>query len=200
MPQFHLKFDIPDSPPFDRTDWQIQAQGEIVAPFVASHRPTRFWFSHYGSSAGAKHILVRYESGQMAEPQSFPIQPTEHLDFNIHADLGGVRFRDPHQHNSTGDERGSKIFDFLHTAAVLTLDQLLDKQNGYWMRETSPDRDNNHFGSPLESIHHLFCNESCVQTAVGIIQNSQQAQITSVLYLKMQGIYPPQAQVVPVTF
>lgn len=200
MSQFHLKFDVPDKPPFDRADWQIQAQGEIVKLLVSSHQPARFWFSHYGGSGARRYLLVRYESERMADTSELIYQPSEHHDFDIHADLGGNRFRDPNQQNSTSIDRGSKIFDFLHASAILILDQLLEKENGYWIRETSPDHGNNHFGSPLESIHHLFCNESCVRTAVGIVQNGQHAQIESVLYLKIRGVFSPQTQVVPVTF
>lgn len=197
MTQFHLKFNVPDSFPFDRHDWGIQVQGEIVAPFVTSHQPTRFWFSHYGGVGNGKHLLVRYELDHMADTGGLPIQPTEHTEFDIHADLGGDRFRDPSQGNSSPDERGSKIFDFLNAAANLTLDQLLGKRDGYWLREKSPDVGNNHFGSPLESVHHLFCNLSGVETSIAVVEGKE---VYSTLHAKILGLYGPDTWVIRVQF
>ena len=33
MPQFHLSYDIPNSHPYDRQDWQLQALGNLAARF-----------------------------------------------------------------------------------------------------------------------------------------------------------------------
>jgi len=93
MPQFHLRFDVPDTKPFDRLDWQIQVQGEIVAPFVNTHRPTRFWFSHYGGLEKGKHLLVRYESAQMVEDSMLCFPPSEHNPIDIHQ-VGGYWVRE----------------------------------------------------------------------------------------------------------
>lgn len=196
MKQYHLKFDIPDTSPHDRPDWEIQAQGEIVKPLVNRHQPKRFWFTHYGGLKIGKHILIRYESESIADTTYLPIQPSEHSPFDIHSDLGAVRFLDPNQ-KSTSNDRGSKVFDFLHAASILTLDQLLVKNNGYWIRETSPDKANNHFGSPLESYHHLFCNLSVVETSVCIVSRNG---ILSTLYAKIHRLYSSETPVISVKF
>lgn len=200
MPQFHLRFDLPDEKPFDRPDWQIQVQGEIVAPFVNTHQPTRLWFSHYGGLENGKHLLIRYEAEHKAEDSILTFPPSEHYHSDIHQDLGGARFLGNNQQTTDSGLRGSMIFDFLNSAARLTLSQLSHQVDGYWVREKSSDTGNNHFGSPLESVHHLFCNLSAVDTAVALIPTHQQIQILSVLYAKINKLYQPTTQVVPVMF
>ena len=205
MAQFHLRFDLPNNPPYDRPDWCWQAYGELVLPFIDTHHPTRFWFSQYEAPNIPKHILVRYESPAIFDAANLSIQPVEHHAFNIHDDLGVPRFFGANQRKNDSQLRGSMIFDFLHQASLLTLDQLSHKEHGYWCLEQSPDQDNNHYGYTLESVHHLFCNLSRVPTAVALIpaaiaQQHQTNPILSPLYAKIFGVYTLQTPVVRVEF
>lgn len=204
--QYHLRFDIPDQKPYDRFDWYLQAYGNLLLPFLANHSPQRFWFSRYQEPNMPKHLLVRYESETMFDPSSLDIQPSEHTEFDIHADLSGTRFLGTNQRGHNAPDRGSKIFDFLHAAALLTLDQISHQdQDGYWAWEENPDSGNNHFGRTLESVHHLFCNLSAIPTAVVIVDpveanQKQISQIQSPLYAKCFGVLTPNSPVIPVQY
>jgi len=142
----------------------------------------------------------------MFDPTTLDIQPSEHTEFDIHADLSGTRFLGTNQRQTDAPDRGSKIFDFLHTASVLTLDQISHRdQGGYWVWEENPDRGNNHSGKTLEIVHHLFCNLSAVPTAVVVVDSVQANQkqinqIQSPLYAKNLGVLNPNSLVVPVQY
>ena len=103
------------------------------------------------------------------------------------------------------DHRGSKIFDFLHAASVLTLDQLSHQDQGYWVWEENPDKGNNHYGRTLESVHHLFCNLSAVPTAVVVIDpnlanQKQLDRFLSPLYSKIHRVYTPNIPIFPIQY
>ena len=192
MKQVHLHFDIPDSHPYDRPDWYFQAYGNIILPIVTNHLPKRFWFSQYQPP---KHLLLRYESQEIFDDlTNLSILPSEHEEFDIYADLSQPRHFGTNQRMNDKNDRGSKIFDFLHAASVLTLDQLSHQENGYWVWEENSDRGNNHYGKTLEIVHHLFCNLSAVPTAVveidPVVANQKQLHpLQSPLYAKIHGGY-----------
>jgi len=199
MIQRHLKFDLPNQPPFDRQDWWWQAYGDIVLPL--SGGLSRFWFSRYGALNQNPYILLRYEVEE--ELTEFPLEPSEHKEFDIVADLSGERFFGTNQRFLDAKQRGDMIFDFLHQTARLTLSQLSHKdKDGYWRLESSSDRGNNHFGSPMESVHHLFCNSSATPVGIALAHIQQSTDPKDLIFpcgliqAKNSGLMKPDTQVV----
>jgi hypothetical protein len=207
MPQFSLRFDIPNAHPFNRGDWFIQAYGEVLIPLVTDFAPSRFWFSRYAGGNVPKHVMFRYEAVTQIVNPNWVIVPTEHVAFNIHQDLSQPRLHGLNQRKADANERGSQVFDFLHAGAQLTLDQLSHKDNnGYWVLEVAQHNDN-HYGRSLEVMHHLFCNMSDVPTAVIDVgpvvaaQRGLMSRYLSPLYAKALGLYdynaPPAVERIP---
>ncbi|MBT7040394.1 MAG: hypothetical protein HN921_11185 [Bacteroidetes bacterium] len=182
MNLYQLQFDIPDKHPFNREDWYWQAYGEIILPIVQNNRLKRFWFTRYGALNHKPHLLLRYEAKKMVK-KFHGIKPSIHHEYNLVDDLGSPRFLGTNRQSSDASQRANLIFDFLHMTANLTLSQLSHKDDQkYWVTEKSADLGNNHFGSPLESIHHLFCNSSATPTAVAMVQIPNNQQKTSSIY------------------
>jgi len=194
MPHFHLRFNAPNSHPYDTDTVRWQLLGDVVLPFVEQNLPSRFWFSRYHGGGVPSQIFLRYESDKMAK--NLPtLDPEEHHEFDIIEDLSGPRFLGDNEQNRDRNIRGNLLFDFLHTASRLTLAQLSHLDNaGYWQIEKNSDHVNNHFGSSLESMHHLFCNLSSVPTAVVLVPSHEntpahQTRLISPFYAKMKGLY-----------
>ena len=205
MPQFHLCFEPAAGHPYDRQDWQWQMIGHLLQPFVAKFHPARFWFSCYVAPAIPKHLYIRYETDKIAEDKELPLPPKEHYEFDIVGNLSGQRFLGDNKQHNDKSKRGNLIFDFLHQGSLLTLAQLSHLENGYWCIEKNQDVGNNHYGSSLESPHHLFCNLSGVPTAVVVIDpvvanQKQISQLLSPLYSKIHGVYAPNLPVCPVQY
>lgn len=200
MKLYQLRFDLPSQYPFDRLDWYWQAYGEVILPIVQNNSFRRYWFTRYGGLNQNPHILLRYEAKQ--EVKDFPgIQPSKHHEYDMVGDLSSERFFGTNRRFSDAKQRAEMIFDFLHVGSKLTLAQLSHKDSaGYWCLEKSSDFANNHFGCPLESIHHLFCNLSATPTAVAVCKTNAGTKLMSPLYAKENKLFTSTTQVERVEF
>lgn len=203
MPQFHLRIDIPDDPPYDRHNWDWQAIGEIVLPFIVRHSPPRWWLGRYYSTKVPKHLLIRYESFSQANELDFPWPPSEHTTFDIVSALGSGRFLGPNA-RTTAKERANTCFDLLTSASELALQRLSHKQDGYWVLEESADT-NNGYRDPFESVLHLFANAAAVTATVAAVNQAQATQLGVAPLLapsraEAMGLIVPGTPIYPVQF
>ncbi len=222
-----LSVAFPATAPFDRADgsrgnWYDSFLGNVVRPVYETGKLDRFWFSHYGQFPKDHHAKFRFSTEHFAEVHSV-LEPLitrysltllgEHNHtyphpFDIINDLvapNECRHFGTNQRNKDRIERGHRIYEFVHAAAVLTLHCLShEDSDGRWYREDNLDRGNNHFGDTMEAIHHLLCNLSEAPTAICVVPVAGQIgppyQLMSPLYSKMAGMFTQSTQVIPVKF
>jgi hypothetical protein len=171
----HLK--LPAAAPFDNEDALLSFAGQFILPF--SEYFHWFWFSRYGST-GAWEVRFRFstEDFPAVEPHfdylktSFAHGADGCGDYDYEGDLGGQRFLGEDAPDQDKAVRAGLVYDFLTSAARLTLASLVDAHNGRWRLEHETRSKLNRETS-LESMHHLFCNMTCVPTWAAILLNPQ---------------------------
>lgn len=228
MEHYSLAVEPPTASPFDRPNgqpgnWYDTFLGTVVLPAVQTGKLERFWFSHYGAFGQGHHVKFRFSTDSIADVQAvldpliakFSFRLLEEHGhtfphpFNIIDDLshqnGGVLRLGNNQRVKDFRERGELLYSFLHSTALLVLHCLnATDQDGRWYREFNPDQGNHHYNDTLESIHHLFCNQSDVPTGVCVLPVTGDIgppfQLASPLYANIAGVLRPGTQVVRVRY
>lgn len=151
---------FPNSPPFDRPEFRWASfVGEFVAPLM-NGRTNLFWCTYYGDRAHFRILIDDYESLQLQlEPlrDSLGLVDTgEQKNQTLIDDLGHSRFLSQNS-KSDSPKRAALVLKYLNSIALLLIDNVQKRQDGYWELETSTDNENP-LGNNFESLAHLLAN------------------------------------------
>jgi len=116
-------------------------------------------------------IRLAGEAGCYTDPRGW-------IDYDIVADLGCNRFIRAEANFEERAERARLVVHFVDATVRLMLDLLIHTEDGIWRFEQSTHPQNPN-GLMLESVHHLFCNATCVPTTVLLSLLGCQLQITT---------------------
>lgn len=176
----HLK--LPAIPPYAGVYDLESFVGEQVKPIV--DRLQLFWFSRYGIS-GNREIKFRFsvEDYDGVKDKIEAIEKAfEHGadgcgNYDYVADLGNDRFIAPDRKVSHQADRSLLVYQFLTAGARMFVDCLVQDGPG-WKHEEETTSFYNRI-TPLETIHHLFCNMTNVPTWAAVLLKDGKYEVVS---------------------
>ncbi len=177
----HLKF--PAGAPYSDDNDLASFVGIHVRPLVPFL--DLFWFTRYGVT-GSREVKFRFTTTQYSKIRA-RVEALEAwqrgqdgcVNYNFVGDLGGNRFT-PRNRPAHAAERAFGVYQFLTAGARLFVDCLVPNGAGWMLEEEKASGYNRE--TPLETVHHLFCNMTTVPTWAALLQypnNNNQVELVS---------------------